>query len=565
MPRPTSRFSSRATSRTYNPVQSKELQVPLILICKDGSLDEKGALGQGMRGQRDSVQLMLGFFQRIFFNGPLCPLDFDLVTLIKAVTGVSAEYYSLMCTLTPGAKLTPTGLIDLVRPLALSRDLAAVGSPLTYHADSGLARIARIALSFFSGWVNPLSAMGSECLLLPRECTVYRLWSPPGFTNSFLEVEAFSSSCQPILLHPDILRSYIRPAKKTLFNMVLEEWFEDGFLTQLIQRRLPHQRIFLLSKSVCSLALPFSSRGWLRFSCVTWLKHFIGLIARVIDFKAWWGVRLHCLILSGVLFLTPTILIAFITSAIRVSQTPAGPALLHLVPFFGAVAIPCIYFISLLIASLSQKQVSFAQRWLDLLINLVLLPVCAILVPLIALWSSDKISSKFYYSGSGPSYKFMKPIYLTSPRNVTKSPTSLHLSLASPNCFSPHLPYANMAETNIQSGFDWRFREELVHHALSQDLLDILSNQANLSDIELAYTVPFRYFPDWQAMLSYFRPDITQSPTASSMGHTIYPNRSYLKQSNSAYATQKTHSVRSIYYLDPISTRGSSTLPSPTI
>ena len=76
---------SPATDDDHTVEKSKQQRVPMILIAKCGTMMEMDSAKPGNRGKRDSQMILLNFLQRVTYDDPMTPLDYDLFRKVHAL------------------------------------------------------------------------------------------------------------------------------------------------------------------------------------------------------------------------------------------------------------------------------------------------------------------------------------------------------------------------------------------------------------------------------------------------------------------------------------------------
>ncbi|CAG8463409.1 7192_t:CDS:2 [Funneliformis mosseae] len=222
-------------------------RVPMCLINKVGTPEERKGLKAGNRGKRDSQLILMKWLSNVFFNDRMTPLDFELFEKVRTLTGVTPDKYEMIL------------MVDadtLVMKDSVSRMVAAMERDPTVMGLCGETKIANKKTSWvtmiqvFEYYISHHLGKSFESIFggvtcLPGCFCMYRIKAP--------KCNGFSV---PILANPDIVELYSSNTVETLHQKNLLLLGEDRYLTTLMLRTFPKRKMIYVPKAICKTIVP---------------------------------------------------------------------------------------------------------------------------------------------------------------------------------------------------------------------------------------------------------------------------------------------------------------------
>lgn len=77
-------------------------RTPMILVSKCGNVgEEQSSAKPGNRGKRDSQMVAMRFLQRVLYDDPMSPLDYEMFRKVQALLGVTPDAFEVMLMVSP--------------------------------------------------------------------------------------------------------------------------------------------------------------------------------------------------------------------------------------------------------------------------------------------------------------------------------------------------------------------------------------------------------------------------------------------------------------------------------
>jgi chitin synthase len=92
----------------------KQERVPMMLVVKCGTPDEKGKSKPGNRGKRDSQIILMSFLQKVMFDERMTELEFEMFNGIWKITGISPDFYEVVLMVDADTKIFPDSMTHMV-------------------------------------------------------------------------------------------------------------------------------------------------------------------------------------------------------------------------------------------------------------------------------------------------------------------------------------------------------------------------------------------------------------------------------------------------------------------
>ncbi|KAG5460514.1 MAG: chitin synthase-domain-containing protein, partial [Olpidium bornovanus] len=214
-----------------------------VVIVKCGTEGEKGGEKPGNRGKRDSQVILMRFFQKVIFNDPMTPLEYDLFCKIRHAAKVTADAYEILLMVDADTKVLADSVTRMV--LCMARDPEVMGlCGETRIANKRATWVTRIQvfeyhISHHLGKAFESIFGGVTCL--PGCFCMYRIKAPKGDGNRWV----------PIIASPAVIDEYRVNVVDTLHKKNLLLLGEDRFLTTVMLRKFPKRKMIFVPKAVC--------------------------------------------------------------------------------------------------------------------------------------------------------------------------------------------------------------------------------------------------------------------------------------------------------------------------
>jgi chitin synthase len=92
----------------------KQERVPMMVIVKCGTPDEKTTSKPGNRGKRDSQIILMSFLQKVMFDERMTELEFEMFNGIWKITGIAPDFYEVVLMVDADTKVFPDSLTHMV-------------------------------------------------------------------------------------------------------------------------------------------------------------------------------------------------------------------------------------------------------------------------------------------------------------------------------------------------------------------------------------------------------------------------------------------------------------------
>lgn len=237
---------ARVHAGTY---QVKNHTVPIIIVGKCGTPAEANTAKPGNRGKRDSQIILMNFLSRVLYNDRMTPLDYDLFTKIRHITGVTPDKFEIVLMVDADTKVLPDSLSYMVN--AMRNDNRIMGL-------CGETRIANKTTSWvtciqvFEYYISHHLGKAFESVFggvtcLPGCFCMYRIKAPKDNEHN---------KWVPILANVDIVEDYSENVVDTLHKKNLLLLGEDRFLSTLMLNNFPKRKMVFVPKAKCKTIVP---------------------------------------------------------------------------------------------------------------------------------------------------------------------------------------------------------------------------------------------------------------------------------------------------------------------
>ncbi|CAG8641711.1 2684_t:CDS:2, partial [Acaulospora colombiana] len=348
-------------------------RVPMIIVNKVGTPQERKGSKAGNRGKRDSQLILMKWLSHICFDDRMSELEFELFEKIRILTGVTPDKYEMVLMVDADTLVKPDSVGHMVA--AMERDPKVMGlCGETKIANKNASWVTRIQV--FEYYISHHLGKSFETIFggvtcLPGCFCMYRIRAPK-----------YDGYSVPILANPDIVEVYSSNTVGTLHQKNLLLLGEDRYLTTLMLRTFPKRKMIYVPKAICKTVVPDEFKVLLS-QRRRWINSTIHNLMELILVPQLCGI--FCCSMQFVIFLEligtvilPSSLIFMLVLVISAAQ---GNSVL--LPFIFIFA---TYFLqAFLVVFTSHKPVYLV--WM--IIFILAMPVWNFILPLYAFWHFD--------------------------------------------------------------------------------------------------------------------------------------------------------------------------------
>ncbi|KAF9166766.1 Chitin synthase, class 3 [Actinomortierella ambigua] len=229
---------------------AEQQRVPMIVIVKCGTPEEKHEKKPGNRGKRDSQIILMAFLQKVMFDERMTPLEYEFFNAMWNVTKVTPDFYELVLMVDADTKVYPDSLTRLVACMAQDPTIMGLCGE-TKIANKKETWVSMIQV--FEYYISHHLSKAFESIFggvtcLPGCFCMYRIKAPKGPNRFWV----------PILANPDIVEHYSENVVDTLHKKNLLLLGEDRYLTTLMLRTFPKRKMMFVPQAVCKTQVPTS-------------------------------------------------------------------------------------------------------------------------------------------------------------------------------------------------------------------------------------------------------------------------------------------------------------------
>ncbi|CAG8452049.1 4542_t:CDS:2 [Acaulospora morrowiae] len=351
-------------------------RVPMIIVNKVGTPQERKGAKAGNRGKRDSQLILMKWLSHIFFNERMSPLEFELFEKVRILTGATPDKYEMVLMVDADTEVKPDSVGHMVA--AMERDPKVMGL-------CGETKIANKS----SSWVTMIQVFEyyiSHHLGKSFESIFGGVTCLPGcFCMYRIKVPKYNGYSVPILANPDIVEVYSSNTVETLHQKNLLLLGEDRYLTTLMLRTFPKRKMIYVPKAICKTVVPEDFKVLLS-QRRRWINSTIHNLMELILVPQLCGI--FCCSMQFVIFLEligtvilPSSLLFILLLIIYAAQ---GDSVV--LPFLFIIA---QYFLQAFLVILTSHKINYV---LWMLVFILAMPVWNFALPLYAFWHFDDFS-----------------------------------------------------------------------------------------------------------------------------------------------------------------------------
>ncbi|KAJ2051377.1 hypothetical protein H4S04_002016 [Coemansia sp. S16] len=219
--------------------------VPYLVIAKCGTPSERNRPGN--RGKRDSQIMLMRFFNKVYFDLPMTPLELDVYHQIKNVIGVNPALYEFVLMIDADTVVYPDSLSHLIG--AMNHDTKIIGicgETMLANAKSSWITMMQVYEYFISHHLTKaFESLFGSVSCLPGCFCMYRLRSPDN-----------TGTPKPLLISHQIIEDYSTNRVETLHEKNLLHLGEDRYLTTLVLKYFPYYKNKFVPAAKCMTNAP---------------------------------------------------------------------------------------------------------------------------------------------------------------------------------------------------------------------------------------------------------------------------------------------------------------------
>ncbi|WFD01529.1 chitin synthase [Malassezia obtusa] len=355
--------------------------VPMIVVAKCGTPDEANEKKPGNRGKRDSQMVLLNFLQRVTYDDPMTPLDYDLFRKAHALLGVTPDFFELILMVDADTKVHKGALRSLCDAMMNdNRIMGACGETRIENKAQSWVTMIQVFEYFISHHqVKAFESVFGGVTCLPGCFSIYRVKARKTSDDDWI----------PVVIKPEILREYSQTIVTTLHQKNLLLLGEDRFLSTMLLRTFPHRKMIFVPQAVCHTEVPHTFKMLLsqRRRWINSTVHNLMELVLVRDLCGTFCFSMQFVVLMdliGTLVLPVAILLTYTLIVLACVHPPKDFA--SAIPITMLIAVLVMPGVVITVAELKFHFIGW------LIIYLIFLPVWNLILPAYSFWHFDDFS-----------------------------------------------------------------------------------------------------------------------------------------------------------------------------
>ncbi|KAJ1896278.1 hypothetical protein LPJ66_004090 [Kickxella alabastrina] len=219
--------------------------VPYLVVAKVGTPHERNRPGN--RGKRDSQIMLIRFFNKVFFDLPMTPLELEMFHQVKNVIGVNPALYEFVLMIDADTVVFSDSLSRLIG--ALNNDTKIIGicgETMLANAKSSWITMMQVYEYFISHHLTKaFESLFGSVTCLPGCFSMYRMRTPDSVGTPV-----------PLLISNQIIDDYSTNRVETLHEKNLLHLGEDRYLTTLVLKHFPYYKNKFVPAAKCITNAP---------------------------------------------------------------------------------------------------------------------------------------------------------------------------------------------------------------------------------------------------------------------------------------------------------------------
>ncbi|ORZ30769.1 chitin synthase-domain-containing protein [Catenaria anguillulae PL171] len=349
--------------------------VPYLVVVKVGRPTE--TTKPGNRGKRDSQMILMRFFNKVYTDKPMSPLELEMYHHVKNIIGVNPMFYELLLQVDADTEIMRDSLTRLV---------AAMVNDTTIMGCCGETRLANekdtwaTMIQVYEYYISHHMAKAFESMfgsVTPGCFSIYRLRQPNKNT--------------PVLCNNGIIEQYGNCNVDTLHTKNLLHLGEDRYLTTLMLKEFPNMKTIFTSDAVCETIAP-DNWNVLLSQRRRWINSTIHNLVELLNIPGLCGFCLFSMRFVVFVDLLATFLqpatvgyLGYLAYLIIDSQNNKE---FGQFPFISLILLAAIYGLQAIIFLIKREW----QHIMWMIIYILAIPVFSFAIPVYSFWHSDDFS-----------------------------------------------------------------------------------------------------------------------------------------------------------------------------
>ncbi|KAJ2782078.1 hypothetical protein H4R18_002498 [Coemansia javaensis] len=220
--------------------------VPYLVIVKCGTPKERTRPGN--RGKRDTQILLMRFFNKVYFDAPMTPLELEMYHQIKNVIGVEPRLYEFVLMIDADTVVMPDSVSRLIGVMNNDTKIIGLcGETQLANAKGSWTTMVQVYEYFISHHLTKaFESLFGSVTCLPGCFCMYRLRS----------AEGAGGLAKPLLIANQIIEDYAVNRVDTLHEKNLLHLGEDRYLTTLVLKHFPYYKNKFVAAARCKTNAP---------------------------------------------------------------------------------------------------------------------------------------------------------------------------------------------------------------------------------------------------------------------------------------------------------------------
>lgn len=226
----------------------RQQRVPMMIVVKCGTPEEKATAKPGNRGKRDSQIILMSFLQKVMFDERMTELEYEMFNGIWKITGISPDFYEIVLMVDADTKVFPDSLTHMISAMVKDPEIMGLcGETKIANKTASWVSMIQVFEYFISHHqIKSFESVFGGVTCLPGCFCMYRIKTPKGGQNYWV----------PILANPDIVEHYSENVVDTLHRKNLLLLGEDRYLTTLMLKTFPKRKQIFVPQAVCKTTVP---------------------------------------------------------------------------------------------------------------------------------------------------------------------------------------------------------------------------------------------------------------------------------------------------------------------
>jgi chitin synthase len=222
----------------YNGIAAK---IPYIVVVKEGNSWE--GMQPGHRGKRDSLLIAMNLFHKVGLQNPVMnPLEYELFQRMAGELHLTPSSYRYMMTIDADVELRRDSMFEMIKSFKNEKVIAVGGQVCVQNRWASALTVLQVHDYYFRNNIQKAyeSTVGS-ITYIPDCFAAYRIKFADG---------------RPAITDPCLLSDFSDCSADTLHTRNMITFGEDRYLTTLIHKYFPSNRLVYARDAVCYMNVP---------------------------------------------------------------------------------------------------------------------------------------------------------------------------------------------------------------------------------------------------------------------------------------------------------------------